>query len=82
MRVGVFALSLPVLLLGCALRGPSQDVLALKCVFQACVCAEENRVLFSKRKQTDVLWNDRGNAYCPEKFRLELEKSQGTPYAQ
>ena len=75
--------SLTALIVLAALAGCAQEAdkpnLAVGCALADCTCVSNSVASFLERNfddksdtTTDVLWTDRGNAYCPEGFSLHL----------
>jgi len=65
-------------LAGCA-REETKPNLPVACALADCTCVSDGVASFFERDfddkvktTTDVLWTDRGNAYCPEGFSLHL----------
>ena len=83
-----FALSV---LVGCA--GPHKPNLEVACALKKCTCISEGGGYFERNFKgqrqltTAVLWTERGNAYCPEGYTLQLvdekqKKQYYTPRSQ
>ena len=87
----MFVRSLPVLLAATLLFAcsePQKPNLALACSLTKCTCvSDKGRGYFERnfRRQrttsTDVLWTDRGEAYCPEGYALQrIEEKNRAQY--
>ena len=73
-RTGKYLLSTLALavLLGCETEPEPTVDLTLTCQLTECICKGDDGSMFKKPSEAPLLWTERGQAYCPEGFALEL----------
>ena len=81
MRSLWIAALLPLGLLSCTSNEEVQSRLAVACAVKKCICEAEKKPVFSPPEHRDVLWQQNGNAYCPQGFALAeyVEKNRPLP---
>ncbi len=70
------------LLMGCA--EPTKPNLEVACALTKCICRSSADGYFARnfgeQTTTEVLWTDKGNAYCPEDFSLRQVEEKKNQY--